>query len=47
MQKQTVVAAHERTADIILHIGSTTVEINNGASAALIESILRAVQHAG
>ena len=38
--------SHKRTADVILHIGSATVEINNGASATLIESILKAVQNA-
>lgn len=37
----------ERTSYIILHIGSTTVEINNGASATLIETLLRAVKNAG
>jgi phosphotransferase system IIA component len=39
--------SYERTIDIILHIGSATVEINNDASATLIESVLKAVHNAG
>ncbi|WP_346064753.1 IS66 family insertion sequence element accessory protein TnpA [Lacrimispora amygdalina] len=33
------------TSDIILHFGSVSLEIHNGASAALIENTLRAIQN--
>lgn len=34
-----------QTADIILHIGTATLELRNGASASLIENTLRALQN--
>lgn len=35
----------ESSSDIVLHFGAVTLEIHNSASAALIESILRAMQN--
>ena len=35
----------ESSSDIVLHFGTLTLEIRNSASAALIESTLRAVQN--
>lgn len=38
-------ANQESSSDIVLHLGAVTLEIRNTASAALIESTLRAVQN--
>lgn len=35
----------ESSSDIVLHLGTVTLEIRNSASAALIESILRVMQN--
>ena len=40
-----VSAVQESSADILLHLGSVTIELRNNASAALIENTLRALQN--
>jgi len=44
-QKVDSVAADSPSADIVLHLGSVTMELHNNATAILIENTLRALQN--